>query len=92
MGEPSSYYVTVSLVTAKTWAPKAGDFSLELAGVDDWVEGVAYKGADADGTIPLTLGGVESEITLRFPRPVEASAEPVYLHLASPRVRFELPK
>ena len=89
---PPSYYVTVSLVTAKTWAPKAGDFSLELAGVDDWVEGVAYKGADADGTIPLTLGGVESEITLRFPRPVEASAEPVYLHLASPRVRFELPK
>ena len=88
---PPSYYVTLSLVTAKTWAPKASDFSLELGGVDDWVEGVAYEGANPDGTILLALGE-EAEVTIRFPRPIEARAAPRYLHLASPRVRFELPK
>ena len=88
---PLSYYVTLSIVSAETWSPNVRDFSLQFDGVGDWVEGVAYKGADDDGTIPLTLGA-EAELTIRFPRPIEASATPNYLHLASPRVRFELPK
>ena len=88
---PLSYYVTVSVVAAKTWAPKASDFSLELSGGGDWVSGVAYKGANPDGAISLKLLE-EAEVTIRFPRPIEASTVPRYLHLASPRVRFALPK
>ncbi len=88
---PLSYYVTLSIVSAKTWMPRVSDFSLQFSGGGDWVEGVAYKGANDDGTIPLTLGD-EAAVTIRFPRPVEASATPKYLHLTTPRVRFELPK
>ncbi|MEP7215520.1 MAG: hypothetical protein ABI782_04655 [Anaerolineaceae bacterium] len=88
---PLSYYVTVRLMTAKTWAPTVSDFSLELRGGGDWVAGVGYKGANPDGTIPLKLLE-ETEVTIRFQRPIEASAVPRYLHLASPRVRFALPK
>ncbi|MEP6871921.1 MAG: hypothetical protein ABI939_08745 [Anaerolineaceae bacterium] len=88
---PLSYYVTISVITAKTWAASASDFSLELSGGGDWVPGIAYTGANADGAIPLKLLE-EAEVTIRFPRPIEASAVPRYLHLANPRVRFALPK
>lgn len=88
---PLSYYVTLSIMSAKTWAPAVSDFSLEFTSGGDWVEGVAYNGANADGSIPLTLGD-EAEVTIRFPRPIEASAAPRYLHLAEPRVRFSLSK
>ena len=88
---PLSYYVTLSLLTAKTWAPTASDFSLELSGGGNWAPGVPYKGANPDGVIPLKLLE-EAEVTIRFPRPLEANAAPAYLHLTSPRVRFALPK
>jgi len=88
---PLSYYVTISVITAKTWAPTVSDFSLELSGGGVWVPGIAYKGTNPDGSIPLKLLE-EAEVTIRFPRPIEASAAPVYLHLATPRVRFALPK
>ena len=84
------YYVTLKITTNKTWSPAITSFAVEFSGVDDWVEaGAAVPSTGASIPFPL---GEQRTIYLRFARPVIVGAEPEYLHIASPRVRFELPK
>lgn len=85
------YYVTLEVTSNKTWAPALADFAVEFSHVDDWVEATASSPAAESGALPFPLGETR-QVTLRFRRPIESGAEPEYLHIADPRVRFELPK
>ncbi len=81
--------VTITLTANKTWAMEPEDWRLEVAGVEKWIP------ARPERTIPAEdFGielGVERKLILRFNLPEGAEPRPEALHLATPRVKFELP-
>ncbi len=86
----AGFYMTLKVLTNKTWNPKLTDFSLQFSGVDGWQPADASAGVETvDGRLrfPLT---VELLVAFHFARPIEAGVVPRYLHLADPLVRFEL--
>jgi hypothetical protein len=91
-GPPDSgVYVTLKVLTNKTWNPRLTDFSLQFTGGGDWVSADALAGIDnADGRLQFPLT-VETVVVFHFPKPIDAGAVPRYLHLADPLIRFELP-
>jgi hypothetical protein len=91
-GTPGSgVYVTLNVLTNKTWNPRLTDFSLQFTGPGDWVQADASAGIDnAAGRLQFPLT-VETVVVFHFPKPIDAGAVPRYLHLADPLIRFELP-
>ena len=85
------WYVTLVVTTNKTWAPVPSNFQLELTGLGDWVDAAAMA-VDASGTGGGIALGEEVHIFLTFPMSLsKPEANPRYLHLSDPRVRFALP-
>lgn len=87
--EPARFLVTISAETAKSWDLGPGDAKLEISTQDEWVEALPPDPADPRTSFDFVLGQ-EREMLLRFPAPTRVDAEPVALHLAHPRVRFDL--
>lgn len=82
-------HVFLSVRTNKTWNPQIDDFQLELSSGGDWIEPLPSVPAVVESSLLFPLGE-ERLLLLRFRLP-EANAEPYRLHLAEPRVRFDLP-
>ena len=101
-GSPCRDVVQVSLTVAAAaaWAPAPADFQLELRDVDDWIPAVSLP----PGVVMEPPGeefsfafqaGANRPLVLRFPVPeglTGAAVTPRALHLASPRLKFELPE
>lgn len=94
-GSVLPWFVTVEVLTNKTWRPEADDFSLEVDGVDEWVvaDEVSLLNGAGDpsdaGAIPL---GKPALVMVRFEPPAGAKIEDAtHLHLSEPRLKFELP-
>ena len=84
-----STWVTLSVTTNKTWTPALTDFSLQFDGVESWVPAAsAVSGSQEALQFPLAE---ERSVSLSFPVP-NGDATPKYLHVADPRIRFELPE
>ncbi len=86
------YFVSISVVSKETWAPAPALFSVEFAGVHDWVQA---KEATVDGEPLRSIApGVETEVSLHFvvelPRETFPELKPKALHLSDPRVRFAI--
>lgn len=81
--------VTLSARTNKTWAPRAGQFALELAGGGDWIEAEPPDEAEPATSLEFELGE-RRELVLVFRVPPGREGEPEALHLSTPRVRFAL--
>lgn len=88
--QPGWLYVTLGVLTNKTWHPKLTDFSVQFSGVDDWVEADRATGPAVVSGQPDFPLGERALLFLRFPRPIDAGATPRYLHIAEPLLRFEL--
>lgn len=85
---PGTTWVTLSVTTNKTWLPALTDFSLQFDGVGSWVPASSVaSGAEQPLQFPLAE---ERSVSLSFPVP-NGDATPRYLHVADPRIRFELP-
>lgn len=81
--------VTLSIRTNKSWAPDLNDIRLEIAGQDDWLHPLPPE-AGLPATAPGFTLGQERELLLRYEIPPGIDGTPVALHLAEPRIRFEL--
>lgn len=76
--------VVLAVEAGEAWTSPAGDWSLEL---EDG-ERLDLVGAPPDGFV--AEAGSPTEFALTFARLPGLDAEPRYLHLSSPRVRFDL--
>lgn len=80
----------------KTWDAKASDFSIEFAEGGDWLEatGIGLDQADfstvTSASIMFDVRRLAEPHKLQLVFPARAG-KPKYLHLANPRVRWELP-
>jgi hypothetical protein len=85
------WYVTLTITTNKTWAPKVSDFSLQFDGVSDWIEAVGAPAGSPTDTLAFALAE-ERTVQLRFPLSpgADPDAAPHYIHVAEPRVRLAL--
>jgi hypothetical protein len=95
--------VRITVTTDEAWTVKPSDFSLEYGNGGDWVEGLGIAKADPTAlrvttgmagppfVFPQSQTGTETQSNIAFPVADAARGAPKYLHLTSPRVRFELP-
>lgn len=83
------WYVTLTITTNKTWAPKVSDFSLQFDGVGDWLPAIGAPAGSPSDTLDFALAE-ERTVHLRFPLPPDSGAAPHYIHVAEPRVRLAL--
>lgn len=83
--------IVLEVRTNKTWAPRPGDFSLQYKGAGDWQQATAATFTDgAPAVFDIPELGETMRVTLMFPPPPSAGAQAQYLHIADPRVRFDL--
>lgn len=87
--EDDLYLVTLSVRSGKTFAPVPSDWQLEVATREEWIEALPPDADLPETSLDFELGR-ERTLLLRFPAPSRLDAVPEALHLASPRVRFEL--
>jgi hypothetical protein len=83
------FVVTMAARTNKTWKPEADGIRLEISTQDEWLE-LLPPGADQPGTSLEFVLGETRTLVLRFAAPARIDARPLALHLADPRLRFEL--
>lgn len=80
----------------KTWGAKASDFSIEFAEGGDWLEATGI-GLDEADLASVTATSIVFDVPkLAEPHKLQLvfpahEGKPKYLHLANPRVRWELP-
>lgn len=93
---PDALRVELDVTINKTWEAKASDFSIEFADGGDWLEATAI-GLDQSNPRDVTATSIVFDVPklaephrLQLVFPAHAGT-PKYLHLANPRVRWELP-
>lgn len=95
-GAQQGWIAQLDVIINKTWDAKASDFSIEFAEGGDWLEATAI-GLDQADAPNLTATSIMFDVPkLAEPHKLQLvfpahSGKPKYLHLANPRVRWELP-
>lgn len=86
--DPERFVVSLDVTNNKTWDLAPEDFQLEITTEEDWIPALP-PGDDPDTSLDFTLGQ-QRTLVLVFEAPTRVDARPVALHLADPRVRFDL--
>lgn len=81
--------VTLMARSNKTWEPEADGIKLEVSTQDEWLELLPPEAGEPETSLEFALGEART-LVLRFPAPARIDARPIALHLADPRLRFEL--
>lgn len=95
-GDREGWGAELTVTINKTWEAKASDFSIEFEDGADWLEATSIgidQASLASVTAPSLMFDVPKlaephKLQLVFPA---HAGKPKYLHLANPRVRWELP-
>jgi len=98
LGNPSpgmrreDVFVELTIRSNKTWDVELASFTLEVAGIEDWITPAgATTGGQPGLTIPLAEEvRVQFHFIVEVPEGDDASLLAEALHLANPRVRFAL--
>lgn len=85
-GPPRTVTITLDVTSETPWAPRLADFELEL---DSGDRAVAES---PEPTLSPFAEGETGTVTLRFVLTQAGEASPEALHVADPKVRFELPE
>lgn len=88
--EGDTFEARLMVRSSQTWDIDQDDWQLEVSTADDWIRAMPADPALPDTTFAFELGE-ERVLLLRFPAPGRVDARAVALHLASPRLKFELP-
>lgn len=85
-------FVSITIVSKDAWSPAPAAFSLEFAGVHDWVQATE---ATVDGErLTVINPGAETTVALHFVVELAKDTFPELkakaLHLSDPRVRFAI--
>ena len=85
-------FVELTIRSNKTWDVELASFTLEVAGIEDWIKPAgATTGGQPGLTIPLAEEvRVQFHFIVEVPEGDDASLLAEALHLANPRVRFAL--
>ncbi len=86
-GPPRGVLVTIAVLAEEPWAPSLEDFELELVEPDERI-----AAGSANPRLTQIAEREETTITLRFSVSRAGSISPEALHVADPKVRFELPE
>lgn len=91
---PASIQLSMAVTAAadEGWTPDPEDFLVEVDGVETWIEAIApLEGVPA--TDLRWLPSQQRTVVVRFPLPLGSTAEaaePVAIHVTTPRARLEL--